>query len=53
MRDESRYILCKMREGFFEKRIISNQRLLAQCDQVLSVFRVHFIEAMKKKKKEI
>jgi hypothetical protein len=39
-------------EAFLGKTTISNQRLLAQSAQVLFAFRMHFIEAVKKMKKE-
>jgi hypothetical protein len=37
-----------MIEALFGMKAISNQRLLAHSDQVLSMFKVHFIEAVKK-----
>jgi hypothetical protein len=41
------YILCKMKEGFLGKKATSNQRLLAQSDQVLFTFRANFIAVKK------
>jgi hypothetical protein len=42
-----------MKEALLGKKTISNQRLLAQSDQVLSTFRVNFIEAVKKMEKNV